>query len=347
MKINEIIREKRKEQSLTQEQMAEYLGVSTPAVNKWEKGFTYPDITLLPSIARLLKVDLNTLLSFNEDLTDLEVTNFINSVSEIIKKEGFNKGFRVTMEMIQKYPNSESLILSSAMTLQGALSIFGAEDKEKYESEIEKLYIRISNSDNIDIRNQVNLMLISRYMDNNEYDKAEALINTLPTVSIDRKQIQSKIYIKQEKYKEALKILEGNLIINAMKIQETLLCIMHIAQKESRYDDAEYYANISEKTVSLYELWDYNSYIAKFQLAVGSKDVDKCIEVLKDMIPSMKKTWRINESKLYMDLDEKKSDESFGDMMVKGFISEIKNDKELSFLVNNDEFLKLVDRYSN
>lgn len=38
MKINQMIREKRKALSLTQEQVAEYLGVSAPAVNKWEKG---------------------------------------------------------------------------------------------------------------------------------------------------------------------------------------------------------------------------------------------------------------------------------------------------------------------
>ena len=44
MKINQIIRQRRRELSLTQEQVAAYLGVSTPAVNKWEKGSTYPDI---------------------------------------------------------------------------------------------------------------------------------------------------------------------------------------------------------------------------------------------------------------------------------------------------------------
>ena len=64
MKINEIIREKRKALSLTQEQIADFLGVSTPAVSKWEKGAAYPDITLLPALARLLKTDLNTLLFF-------------------------------------------------------------------------------------------------------------------------------------------------------------------------------------------------------------------------------------------------------------------------------------------
>ena len=52
MKINQIIRQKRKELSLTQEQIADSLGVSTPAVNKWEKGSTYPGITLVPALAR-------------------------------------------------------------------------------------------------------------------------------------------------------------------------------------------------------------------------------------------------------------------------------------------------------
>ena len=61
MKINEIIKKKRITLGMTQEQVADYLGVSTPAVNKWEKGGCYPDITLLPALARLLKVDLNKL----------------------------------------------------------------------------------------------------------------------------------------------------------------------------------------------------------------------------------------------------------------------------------------------
>ena len=35
MKINEIIKEKRLENNLTQEDVVKYLGISTPAVNKW------------------------------------------------------------------------------------------------------------------------------------------------------------------------------------------------------------------------------------------------------------------------------------------------------------------------
>lgn len=38
MKIEETIRERRLAKHLTQEQLANYLGVTAPAVNKWEKG---------------------------------------------------------------------------------------------------------------------------------------------------------------------------------------------------------------------------------------------------------------------------------------------------------------------
>lgn len=49
--------------------MAKRLGVTTPAVNKWENGASLPDITLLAPIARLLGITVDTLLSFRGDLT--------------------------------------------------------------------------------------------------------------------------------------------------------------------------------------------------------------------------------------------------------------------------------------
>ena len=77
MKLNEQIREHRKKVGLTQEQVANYLGVSTPAVNKWESGSTYPDITLLAPLARLLEIDLNTLFTFHETLSKKRLASFV------------------------------------------------------------------------------------------------------------------------------------------------------------------------------------------------------------------------------------------------------------------------------
>ncbi len=79
--------------------------MSTPAVNKWESGSTYPDITLLPALARLLKIALNTLLCFNEGLSELEISNFCKETLDTIHKSGFERGFAMIIEKIQEYPN--------------------------------------------------------------------------------------------------------------------------------------------------------------------------------------------------------------------------------------------------
>ena len=46
-------------------------------------GNTYPDISLLPAIARLLKIDMNELFSFREELTEKEIGQFVNELSEV------------------------------------------------------------------------------------------------------------------------------------------------------------------------------------------------------------------------------------------------------------------------
>ena len=56
MDISVVIKKYRKEAGMTQEEMANRLGVTTPAVNKWENSNSKPDIELLAQIARLLDI---------------------------------------------------------------------------------------------------------------------------------------------------------------------------------------------------------------------------------------------------------------------------------------------------
>ena len=74
MRIGEQIKNYRKTAGLTQEQVANYLGVSTPAVNKWEKGSNMPDISILVDIA---------------DYYDISIPEIINGErkSEIMNEE--------------------------------------------------------------------------------------------------------------------------------------------------------------------------------------------------------------------------------------------------------------------
>ena len=62
--LGKVIRKYRKERNFTQEEMAERLGVTASAVNKWEREVTCPDIALLAPIARLLEISTDTPVSY-------------------------------------------------------------------------------------------------------------------------------------------------------------------------------------------------------------------------------------------------------------------------------------------
>ena len=62
LKIGEKIRTLRLQQKMTQEQLADRLGVSYQSISRWENGITYPDIEFLPSIANYFSVSLDFLM---------------------------------------------------------------------------------------------------------------------------------------------------------------------------------------------------------------------------------------------------------------------------------------------
>lgn len=70
--IGQKIALKRKESGLTQEELAEKIGVSSQAVSKWENDLSYPDITSLPLISKILGISIDELLS-NEKTADIQL----------------------------------------------------------------------------------------------------------------------------------------------------------------------------------------------------------------------------------------------------------------------------------
>ena len=57
------IAEKRKERNLSQRELAEYLHITDKAVSKWERGISFPDITILIPLSEVLNVSLYDLLT--------------------------------------------------------------------------------------------------------------------------------------------------------------------------------------------------------------------------------------------------------------------------------------------
>lgn len=82
MDIGTTIKKLRREHGMTQEQLAEYMGVSVSAVSQWELGKTAPDIGMLPVLCGVFKVSADELLSVNVRLRDAEIEAVINKAME-------------------------------------------------------------------------------------------------------------------------------------------------------------------------------------------------------------------------------------------------------------------------
>lgn len=103
MEIGAKIRQARKEKGLSQEALAEHLGISVQAVSKWECELSCPDITLLPQIADFLEVSLDKLLRGDDyagtachtgelDLPDDDTLRIVQCIGQkIVSQEEWKK----------------------------------------------------------------------------------------------------------------------------------------------------------------------------------------------------------------------------------------------------------------
>lgn len=83
-KIGRFIATCRKEQKLTQEQLAEKLGVTNRSISRWENGRTIPDLSLLPLLADELNVEISELLN-GRKMTKKELIELKGTIEKLIE----------------------------------------------------------------------------------------------------------------------------------------------------------------------------------------------------------------------------------------------------------------------
>ena len=113
----------RKEQGLTQEQLAEKLGITYQAVSKWETEQTMPDITLLPTLAHILNVSVDKLLGY--DAARYEVSPY----EDKYKKEEYFWGLEpstMCLKVLELLPPSRPLKLIDIGCGEGKDAVFFA-----------------------------------------------------------------------------------------------------------------------------------------------------------------------------------------------------------------------------
>ncbi|HBH0187175.1 TPA: helix-turn-helix transcriptional regulator [Clostridioides difficile] len=248
IKIGKVIQCLRKERNLTQEQLAKFIGVSTPAVSKWESGNSYPDIELLPLLADFFNVSIDKLLNYKIDLSEEEVMKIYKELEsgfariEIdLSTEEPKEEFRQDLESvkklsnmyIEKYPKSYLLKLRICSLYQMYSYKFGkSELNDRVKETMNILEDIVRNTDDIQIKETALIILSNAYCMLEDYEKAELYLNMIHKSIGDTSVNLAMIYLKRNRLEEAEILLQNKLFSNVFNISMDCKGIINVYKNQ-------------------------------------------------------------------------------------------------------------------
>ncbi len=136
--LGENIKKLRRKKGLTQENLAEFLGVTFQSVSNWERGESYPDITMLPEIAGFFKVSVDELMGADRAKAEKEILSKIEEYNNLTDSKLMQE---IVNDLKKKYPNDFRVQLRQL----GCLVRF-SENKSEVFSEVHSIYNNIQNN---------------------------------------------------------------------------------------------------------------------------------------------------------------------------------------------------------
>ena len=225
--FGENIKRLRKERELTQEEFANFLGVSFQAVSKWERGESYPDITLLPVIAGYLETSVDSLLSVDKAKNEQKINDYLQLYDRMRLKDRA-LAFSEFQKAVKEFPNDFRILIRYMELLKEEKDNVLLPEYEKTSKELMAIYEKIQShctEDSIRIWSKHLIIdtLMCKYdclgFDEKYRQQAESIISTLPALcdsreylSMMNKDISRWYEIRENAIEELLYLLQNTII---------------------------------------------------------------------------------------------------------------------------------------
>lgn len=332
MNIGSVIKKYRKEAGYTQEEMANRLGVTTPAVNKWENGNSKPDIELLSPIARLLHISLDTLLSFQEKLTDFEIGEFIQKMDKMFSEEGYEKTYQWAVNTIKKYPNCNLLIWQIAVMLDSRRIIGECDNPDKYDEQINAWYEIALNDEEEKIQHHAADSLFGFYLRKKDYAMAEKYLRYFSDYDPVKKVKMGQLYMQQGKTEDAYEKLEDVVFSTYTTLNLTFGTMITQALEEKNHEYAKYLAKKMSILANVFDMGKYHECAAMLNVVVAEKDVKGTFQMAKQLLENVDTMGDFRESKLYQHMKFRDTENPYAKEMKKALLEGFRTEEEFSYM---------------
>lgn len=204
MKIGEKIKQLRKQRNISQEVLANHLGVSFQAVSKWETEATQPDVIMIPAIASFFGISCDELLDFNLYEIESRVEKIVDEHRKYLETD-IKKSEQIIRNGLKKYPGNEVL-------LNCLINLISGTDRADEAINIAKALIESTKDEEIKI--DAWRIMAEAYKAKGDYSLCKEAIEHIPEVYF------SNLYVKAY-------LLEGEDKLEAAT-KEAALCFEHL-----------------------------------------------------------------------------------------------------------------------
>lgn len=211
LKIGTKIMELRRKKGMTQEQLAAILGVSAPAVSKWETDSSCPDIALLCPLARALGTNVDTLLSFEEELSQESMGQYMNEIIQLSRQGETGAAEERLNGLLHAYPSNIPLkfCAMSALTIFDMNTRQGEEETRQRWCRQKKELAQAIHDDGDPAFHLASVsMLVALMLEEEDLESAEKLLQENIGKTGDFTYQWMRLYLKKGQRDQALEVLQ-------------------------------------------------------------------------------------------------------------------------------------------
>ena len=142
--ISKVLSSKRKEKGITQDELAEYIGVSKASVSKWETGQSYPDVTFLPQLAAYFNISIDELMDYKPQMTKEDIHKLYKRYCSEFTVKPFDSVLDECRLIIKKYYSCFPLLHQMGLLIFNHLELVNDPEKaQSLLSEAKSLFVRV------------------------------------------------------------------------------------------------------------------------------------------------------------------------------------------------------------
>ena len=204
-----ILADRRKELKLTQEDIAQFVGVSRAAVSKWEKGLSYPDITLLPKLAMYFDLSIDTLLGYEPQLTKERIEQIYAQLANRFATEPYEQVIAEVENVIAEYYSCYPFLLKMAQLLLNYMS--QSSDPAATGALILTLCERVkANAEGLNILQEATVLEASVYLMQQQPEQVLQLIGEQPQLEFNSESLIASALMQLQKTEQAKQVIQVN-----------------------------------------------------------------------------------------------------------------------------------------